>query len=89
MYEFCKLKHEGYTTKECIIRSFKSAALSFSVLFISMVAVWVGVPGIVVSIVSGVIITGFSVSKVFHDKKICKQVTHYTIELCMPKLLAA
>lgn len=89
VYEFCKLKHAGYSTKESLLRAGKSAALSFSILIISMVAVWAGAPGLVVSIVAGVVMTGFSVVKVFHNKKISKQVTHYSIELCIPQLQPA
>ena len=89
VYEFCKLKHAGYSTKESLLRAGKSAALSFSILIISMVAVWAGAPGLVVSIVAGVVMTGFSVAKVFHNKKISKEVTHYSIELCIPKLQPA
>ena len=89
VYEFCKLKHAGYSTKESLLRAGKSAALSFSILIISMVAVWAGAPGLVVSIVAGVVMTGFSVAKVFHDKKISKEVTHYSIELCIPNLQPA
>ena len=86
VYEFSKLKHLGYSTRESLLRAGKSAALSFSILLISMVAVWAGAPGIAVSIVAGIVMTGFSVAKVFHDKKICKQITHYSIELCVPSL---
>ena len=89
VYEFCKLKHAGYSTKESLLRAGKSAALSFSILIISMVAVWAGACGLVVSIVAGVVMTGFSVAKVFHNKRISKEVTHYSIELCIPKLLPA
>lgn len=89
VYEFCKLKHAGYSTKESLLRAGKSAALSFSILIIYMVAVWAGAPGLVVSIVAGVVMTGFSVAKVFHNKKISKEVTHYSIELCIPKLQPA
>lgn len=89
VYEFAKLKRAGYTTKECLLRVGKSAALSFSVLIISMVAVWAGCPGIAVSIVAGVIMTGYSVVKINHDKRISKDVTFYSIELCKPVLSMA
>lgn len=89
VYEFAKLKCAGYTTKECLLRTGKSAALSFSVLIISMVAVWAGCPGIAASIVAGVIMTGYSVMKIYHDKRVSKEVTFYFIELCRPVLAMA
>ena len=69
IYEFAKLASQGYSTKECLLRVGKSAALSFSVVIISMVAVWVGCPGIVVSIVAGVVITGYQVAKIHYQKR--------------------
>lgn len=86
VYEFAKLKRAGYSTKECLLRVGKTALLSISVLCISIVAVWAGCPGIAVSIVAGVIMTGYSVVKIRHDKKIAKEVTLYSIELCRPSL---
>lgn len=84
VYEFTKLKLAGYTTKECLLRVGKSAALSISILVISMAAVWAGAPGIAVSIVAGVIMTGYSVLKIRHDKRVTKEITFYSIELCKP-----
>ena len=84
VYEFCKLKHAGYSTKESLLRAGKSAALSFSILIISMVAVWAGAPGLAVSIVAGVIMTGYSVIKIYHNKHVMKDVTLFSIELCRP-----
>lgn len=88
VYEFAKLKCAGYTAKECLLRAGKSAALSISILVISMVAVWAGVPGIVVSIVAGVVMTGYSVIKIRHDKRVSKDITFYSIKLCCPILQA-
>lgn len=84
VYEFAKLKRAGYTTKECLLRTGKSAALSFSVLIISMIAVGAGCPGIAVSIVAGVIMTGYSVAKIYYDKRVSNEVTLHSIELCKP-----
>lgn len=84
VYEFAKLKCAGFTTKESLLRAGKSALLSSSVLIISMVAVWAGCPGIAVSIVAGVIMTGYSVVKIHHNKRVSKDVTFYSIELCKP-----
>lgn len=88
VYEFAKLKCAGYTTKECLLRSGKSAALSTSILAISIVTVWAGAPGIAVSIAAGVIMTGYSVAKIRHNKAVCKEITLYSIELCRPVLYA-
>lgn len=88
VYEFVKLKCAGYTTKECLLRAGKSAALSISILVVSMVAVWAGAPGIAVSIVAGVVMTGYSVIRIRHDKRVSKDITFYSIELCRPALQA-
>lgn len=89
VYEFARLKHAGYTTRECLLRTGKSAALSFSILIISMIATWYSGPGIAVSIVAGVIMVGYSVLKIRHDKRVYKKVTLYSIELCKPTLTMA
>ena len=86
VYEFVKLKCAGYTTKECLLRAGKTAALSFSILIISMIAVWAGFSGIAVSIVAGVVMTGYSIIKAQHNKQVSKDITFYSIELCKPTL---
>lgn len=88
-YEFARLKKAGYSNRECLLRTGKSAALSTSILLISLVAVWAGCPGIVVSIVSGVIITGYQVYKIKKDKRLAHELTMYSIELCLPTCVLA
>ena len=85
-YEFVKLKMQGYSTKECLLRTGKSAALAFSILIVSVVAqgVWGGPVGIVVSITAGVILTGYTVAKIVHDKTVSKDITYHSIDLCKP-----
>ena len=89
VYQFAKLKYAGYTTKECLLRTGKSAALSLSILTISMIAVWAGCPGIAVSIVTGVIMTGYYVAKVHCDKRVSRSIAFYSIELCKPHFCMA
>lgn len=89
VYQFARLKCAGYTTKECLIRTGKSAALSLSILTISMIAVWAGCPGIVVSIVAGVVMTGYYVAKTRYDKRVYRLITFYSIELCKPHFCTA
>lgn len=86
--DFIDLALEIANYKECLLRAGKSAALSISILVISMVAVWAGAPGIVVSIVAGVVMTGYSVIKIRHDKRVSKDITFYSIKLCCPILQA-
>lgn len=86
IYQFAKLKHMGYCTKECLLRIGKSAALSISLLVLSITVqgIWGGPAGIIVSVISGVVITGYTVNKTLHDKKVSEKLTIYTIELCCP-----
>lgn len=88
-YEFARLKRAGYSTKESLLRTGKSAALSTSILLISMGAVWAGCPGIAVSVVSGIIITGYQVFRIQQSKHLSRDITLYTIELCRPKFALA
>lgn len=87
-YEFVKLKMQGYSTKECLLRTGKSAALAFSILIVSVVAqgVWGGPAGMVVSITAGIILTGYTVAKIVHDKTVSKNITYHSIDLCKPAL---
>lgn len=89
IYQFARLKCAGYTTKECLLRTGKSAALSLSILTISMIALWAGCPGIVVSIVTGVVMTGYYVAKIRCDKRVSRSITFYSIELCKPHFCMA
>lgn len=86
VYNFAKLKQEGYGTKESLLRTGKSAALSFSTLIISIVAqgIWGGCAGLAFSLTAGVIWTGNAITKQCHDKKVTRHVTYYSIELCQP-----
>lgn len=86
VYQFAKLKLGGYSTKESLLRTGKSAMLSFSVLLISIVAqgIYGGSAGIVVSIVAGVIVTGISVRRMVRNRKIAERITLHSIELCRP-----
>lgn len=89
VYEFSKLKLQGYSTKESLLRTAKSAALSLSILVISTAAIglWGELAGIAISIVSTVIMTGYSVYKTHHDKHELRKITFYSVELCRPTLL--
>lgn len=91
VYEFTKLKLNNYGTKECLLRVGKSAALSLSVLVVSIVAnyYWPTVGGIVVSVVSGVIMTGYSVYSSKCEKETMRKITFYSIELCRPVIATA
>lgn len=88
VYSFVKLKQAGYGTKECLLRTGKTAALSFSVLIISIIAqgIWGGPAGMVVSITAGVIMVGYTLYKIKYDKTLSRNLTFYSIELSKPKL---
>lgn len=86
IYEFAKLKRDGYNTRECILRTSKSAAISLTMLALSVVAqgIWGGIAGIAVSIVVGIVMVGFSVSKIQRDKEIMQDIMYSSIEQSAP-----
>ena len=86
VYEFVKLKHMGFSTKEALIRTGKSAAISIAILVLSTIAqgIWGGPAGAVVSIVSGVVLTGATIITIVHDKRLIEQITLHTIRLSQP-----
>lgn len=88
IYQFGKLKQNGYSTKECLLRTGKSSALSFSVLIISIISagLWGQSVGIAVSVVAGIIIIGYNVLKTSHNRVLQKEITYYSIRLCKPQL---
>lgn len=90
VYQFVKLKMSGFSTKDSLIRVGKSAALSLSMLALSIIAqgIWGGPAGIIVSITSGIIVTGVSIGCILGDKKIRRKVHLYLIELSYPKSFA-
>lgn len=86
MYQFVKLKHQGYNTKECLLRVGKSAAFSATVLILSLVAqyIWGGFAGIVVSISIGVVVLVYKFRESKHQKYLSEQIRMYTIEKYQP-----
>lgn len=87
VYQFTKMKYMGFSTRESMIRTEKSAIISFGVLLASVIAkgIWGGVAGLTVSATVGVIITGSSIYMVIHDKEIRKRIYNYMIELSEPR----
>lgn len=88
VYQFTKLKIQGYSTKESLLRVGKSAKISFAILTMSVIAqgIWGGHIGMVVSITAGVIMTGSQITMIVHDKGIRKKITIYLVELCEPNI---
>lgn len=86
VYTFATLKQHGYSTKEALIRTGRSAVLSLSILLISIIAQGLcgGCAGMAVSIVAGVVITGYTLVKMNIDRKFAKELSYYTIELYKP-----
>ena len=87
IYTFAKLKIMGMSTKEALLRTGKSAALSGSILVLAIVAqgIWGGPAGIVVSVIAGVVMTGVVVYQSAHDREIREQISLKVIELSCPQ----
>ena len=86
VYQFAKMKRMGLSTKECLIRTGKSAGLSFSILILSIVTqgIYGGSVGVIVSVVAGIIMTGNILKKEAKTRKIAKKITIYSISLTEP-----
>lgn len=86
IYQFTKLKIQGYSTKESLLRIGRSAKISFTILGMSVIAqgIWGGHIGMVVSITAGVIMTGSQITMIIHDKGIREKVAIYLVKLCEP-----
>ena len=89
VYQFAKMKRMGLSTKECLIRTGKSAGLSFSILILSIVTqgIYGGSVGVIVSVVAGIIMTGNILKKEAKTRKIAKKITIYSISLTEPLFL--
>jgi len=86
--QFALLKKAGYSSKESIIRTGKSAGIQFAVLGTSLLfqALLGGCAGSVVSIIGGIIITGYYVYSFNHDRKLQKRIKLYAVSLLEPDL---
>lgn len=86
VYQFAKMKIMGLSTRECLIRTGKSAALSFSVLILSIVAqgIYGGSVGVIVSVIAGIIMTGSILKKEVKVRDIAKKINIYSISLTEP-----
>lgn len=87
-FQFAMLKNAGYSTKESVIRIGKSAGIQFAVLGTSLLfqALLGGCAGSVVSIIGGVIITGYYVYSFNHGRELQKRLKLYAVSLLEPDL---
>ena len=89
VYQFTKLKLQGYSTKECLLRVGKSAAFSVSVLLLSIIAqgLWGGYAGIIVSLSAGIIIVSYVLIDNKHKKMVSEKISVYMIKKCEPVMV--
>lgn len=88
VYQFTRLKIMGFSTKESIIRVGKSAGVQFVILAVNLIfqAIWGYSAGFVVSIIGGVVITGYYIYSFNHERDLQKRIQLYAISLCEPLL---
>ena len=86
VYQFTKLKLEGYDTKECLLRVSRSAAFSITTLALAIIAqgLWGGHAGMIVSIGIGVIVLVYKFTDSKYQKQLSEKIRIYTIEKCLP-----
>lgn len=87
VYQFIKLKHQGYATREALIQVGKQALFSLSLLAVSIAAqgIWGGAAGIIVSVSIGIIMISYSVIDTVHQRHFSEKIRVYTIEKCYPQ----
>lgn len=88
--QFKRLKQMGFSTQESLLRTGKNAALSFSLLLLSVAVTAYFGPhaGVAVSVVSVTVIAGYTVIKAIKDiknRKLSENLSLYVIELSQPK----
>lgn len=87
VYQFVKLKQQGFSTKESIIRVGKSAAISILILGLTIAAqgIWGGYWGLIVSIAASVTVMAIQTGISLHEKKVRTEVENYRISLYVPQ----
>ena len=87
VYQFVKLKRQGYATREALIQVGKQALFSLSLLAVSIAAqgIWGGAAGIIVSVSIGIIMISYSVIDTVHQRHFSEKIRVYTIEKCYPQ----
>lgn len=86
VYQFCKLKLMGFSTKECLLRVGKSAAFSVTVLVLSIVAqgLWGGCAGLVVSVGIGFVVLTYKIGSARYNQMLVERIRIYTMEKYRP-----
>lgn len=88
IYQFTKLKLDGYSTKECIIRTAKGTLFSLLTLTISIIAQGIlgGAAGVIVSTSIGLICISYTLVTTVHDRKLTEEIEVFIINKSMPIL---
>lgn len=86
IYQFMRLKLQGLTTQNALLKIGKQVLFSLSTLAVSILAqvIWEGAAGIIVSAGIGILIITYSVADSVHQRDIGEKIRIYTIEKCYP-----
>lgn len=87
VYQFIKLKRQGFSTKESLIRVGKSAAISIFILGLTIAAqgIWGGYWGLIVSVSASVTVMAIQTAISLHEKNVRNEVENYRISLYFPQ----
>ena len=90
VYQFCKLKIQGVSTKEALVQTGKQALFSLSVLVVSIVAQGIcgSYAGIIVSVSIGIIMISYSVIDTVNQRNLANNIRSYVIDKCYPLFVA-
>ena len=91
VYQFAKLKIQGYSTKEALIRVGKNALVSIVILGLSIAAqgIWGGYAGLIVSISSAVLMVSVNIGIQIHDRTIRERISGWMVTLYLPEYAQA
>lgn len=86
IYQFTKLKLQGASTKDALVKTGKQMLIPLSLLAVSIAvqALLGGNSGLIVSIGGGVILTAYSAVDMIHQRKFSAYIREYTIEKYYP-----
>ena len=89
IYQFVKLKIDGWGTLDALARTGKQAIVSVGSLAVTILvqACWGGPAALAVSVGIGAVMLSYSMYQMYHDKKLMTKIQNYIIEKSYPSFI--
>lgn len=89
VYQFIRLKRNGFSTKNALQSVGKGALVSVASLAVTVIvqSAFGGSAALAVSVGIGAVMLSYSMYNVYHDKKLMSKIHYYTIEKSYPLIL--